>query len=135
MAREALPIPLGQVAVALLLTVGSALSAFAQDVTRRIDDAIAGSHRPEKNRARDVHRHPRETLLFFGLRPEMTVVEIWPAAGWYTEIIAPVLRGAGRYYAAHVAHEDPDIRAGSGSRSRTSSHASAASRICTGMWS
>jgi predicted methyltransferase len=66
-----------------------------------IDQAIAGGHRSIANRARDVHRHPRETLLFFGLRPELTVVEIWPGAGWYTEILAPVLRERGRYYAAH----------------------------------
>jgi predicted methyltransferase len=66
-----------------------------------IDRTIAGTHRPEANRARDVHRHPRETLLFFGLRPDMAVVEIWPGAGWYTEILAPVLREQGRYYAAH----------------------------------
>lgn len=38
--------------------------------------------------------------MFFGLRPEMTVVEIWPSAGWYTEVLAPVLKGQGRYYAA-----------------------------------
>lgn len=66
-----------------------------------VDRVIAGTHRSETNRARDVHRHPRETLLFFGLRPDMTVVEIWPGAGWYTEILAPVLRERGRYYAAH----------------------------------
>lgn len=110
MARRAISTPLLQVAAASLLAACTGLSALAQDVAKRIDDAIAGPHRPEKNRVRDIHRHPRETLLFFGLRPEMTVVEIWPAAGWYTEIIAPVLRGAGRYYAAHVAHEDPDIQ-------------------------
>lgn len=67
----------------------------------QIDQAIAGAHRPDANRARDVYRHPRETLLFFGLRPDMTVVEIWPGAGWYTEILAPVLRERGKYYGAH----------------------------------
>src|SRR5690606_34658539 len=53
------------------------------------------------NKARDVHRHPVETLTFFGLRPDMTVVEIWPGGGWYTEILAPYLAANGRYYAAH----------------------------------
>jgi predicted methyltransferase len=66
-----------------------------------IDAAIAGDHRLEANRARDVYRHPRETLAFFGLRADMTVLEIWPGpAGWYTEILAPVLRERGRYIAA-----------------------------------
>lgn len=62
---------------------------------------IAGEHRSPENRARDRYRHPQETLEFFGLKPEMTVIEIWPGAGWYTEILAPYLRGHGRYIAAH----------------------------------
>lgn len=66
-----------------------------------LDAAIAGDHRSEANRARDVYRHPKETLLFFGLRADMTVMEVWPGAGgWYTEILAPVLRDRGRYLAA-----------------------------------
>lgn len=67
----------------------------------QVERAMAGAHRSEANRMRDGHRHPRETLAFFGLRPDMTVVEIWPGAGWYTEILAPVLRERGKYYAAH----------------------------------
>ena len=69
-----------------------------------IDAALAGAHRSEANRARDVYRHPKETLSFFGLRQDMTVVEVWPGAGgWYTEVLAPVLKDHGRYYAAEVA--------------------------------
>jgi predicted methyltransferase len=67
----------------------------------RIDAALAGAHRSEANRARDPYRNPRETLLFFGLRPDMTVVEITPGAGWYAEVLAPVLKDKGRYVAAH----------------------------------
>jgi predicted methyltransferase len=69
-------------------------------VTRQLDAAITGAHRTEEQRARDVYRHPRETLLFFGLRPDQTVVEIWPDGGWYTRLIAPVVRDAGLYVAA-----------------------------------
>jgi predicted methyltransferase len=65
-----------------------------------LDSALAGAHRSDRNKARDVYRHPRETLAFFGLRRDMTVVEIWPGGGWYTELLAPVLRGKGRLYAA-----------------------------------
>lgn len=75
----------------------------AADVAALLDAAIAGDHRPEANRARDQYRHPKETLLFFGLAPAMTVVEIWPGGGWYTDILAPVLRDEGRLYAAHFA--------------------------------
>lgn len=65
-----------------------------------LDTAIAGDHRSEANRARDRYRHPRETLAFFGLRSDMSVMEVWPGGGgWYTEILAPVLRDRGVLYA------------------------------------
>lgn len=67
-----------------------------------LDATLAGTHRAEANRARDVYRHPRETLMFFGLRRDLTVMEIWPGSGgWYTEILAPLLREQGRYIAAN----------------------------------
>ena len=66
-----------------------------------IDRALAGDHRSDANRARDAWRHPKETLGFFGLRRDMTVMEVWPGGGgWYTEVLAPVLRERGRYIAA-----------------------------------
>ena len=46
--------------------------------------------------------HSRQTLQFFGLRPEMTVVEVWPGSGEYTQILAPLLRNRGRLYAANL---------------------------------
>lgn len=58
--------------------------------------AIAGAHRAPENKARDAARHPAETLLFFGLRKDMTVVELWPGGGWFTEILAPTLREQGK---------------------------------------
>jgi predicted methyltransferase len=64
--------------------------------------AIAGSWRDPKNATRDQYRHPRETLTFFGLQPGQTVIEITPGAGWYSEILAPYLRGNGTYIAAVV---------------------------------
>jgi predicted methyltransferase len=66
-----------------------------------IELALAGAHRSAENRARDVYRHPVDTLLFFGLKPNMTVVEVWPGAGaWYTEVLAPVLAEHGKLYVA-----------------------------------
>jgi predicted methyltransferase len=64
--------------------------------------AMAGSWREPANVARDPYRHPRETLEFFGLKPDMTVVQLWPGSGWYTEILAPVLAGHGRLIDAAV---------------------------------
>ena len=84
---------------ALLFALGLLLSGAAsatEEAGVLIDRAIAGDHRSPVDRARDVHRHPRETLLFMGLRPDMTVVEIWPAAGWFSDILAPVLHERGR---------------------------------------
>lgn len=67
-----------------------------------LDRVLAGGHRSEANRARDPYRHPRETLEFFGLRQDQTVMEIWAGAGgWYTEVLAPTLREHGRYIAAN----------------------------------
>ncbi|MEF3083091.1 methyltransferase [Luteimonas sp. SMYT11W] len=69
----------------------------------RLDSALAGEWRSAENRARDQYRHPRETLAFFGVRPEQTVIEITPGSGaWYAEVLAPYLRDNGRYIAAMV---------------------------------
>ena len=66
-----------------------------------IGRALAGTHRSAEHRARDEFRHPLDTLLFFGIKPQMTVVEVWPgAAGWYTEVLAPLLAAQGKLYAA-----------------------------------
>ncbi len=72
----------------------------APNIDELLDQAIEGKHRSEANRARDPFRRPKMTLLFFGIEKQSTVVEISPAAGWYTEIIAPVLKDGGQYYGA-----------------------------------
>jgi len=74
---------------------------------------IAGSWRDPKNVARDAYRHPLETLQFFGVRPDQTVIEITPGGGWYAEILAPYLSERGRYVAAVV---DPDTQSEDGAR-------------------
>ncbi len=67
----------------------------AASLTSLLNTALNGDHRSAKNRARDIYRHPRETLEFFGLQPDMKVVEILPGRGWYTELLAPILRENG----------------------------------------
>jgi predicted methyltransferase len=98
--RFTLLVPLLLSAAAAAATGCTTNPASRGSVSAALDAAIAGSHRPESDRARDRYRHPKETLLFFGLRPNQTVVEITPGGGWYTRIIAPVLREHGRYIAA-----------------------------------
>src|SRR5918995_325006 len=79
--------------------VQSAEDALFRDTA--LDLAIAASTRTPANVLRDRYRHPRETLAFFGVDPNDTVVEIWPGGGWYTEILAPYLTaGGGKLYAA-----------------------------------
>jgi len=73
-----------------------------QFTTGQLDAVIAGSWRSPTNKARDVYRHPKETLTFFGLRPDMKVIEIAPGGGWYTEILAPLLHDNGDYTAAVI---------------------------------
>jgi predicted methyltransferase len=69
--------------------------------------AAEADYRSAENRARDNVRHPVATLAFFGIRNDMTVVEISPGGGWYTEILAPFLRDNGKLYAANY---DPDSK-------------------------
>lgn len=92
---------LAQLALTALLLTGCATPPASDPATvSALDGILAGEHRSPENRARDAHRHPKETLEFFGIRRDMTVVEVWPGAGWYTEILAPLLRDKGRLYAA-----------------------------------
>lgn len=74
-------------------------SAVAQD--NALEQAVQAESRQDTNKARDKFRNPQQTLAFFGIRPNMTVVEVSPGGGWYTEILAPYLKQDGLLYAAH----------------------------------
>jgi predicted methyltransferase len=91
---------------AAVLIASCAMTSTRQATAQALDNILADPHRPEVDRARDRYRHPMDTLLFFGIRPEMTVLEVWPEPGWYTDIIAPLSRDRGKYYAA-VIEPDP----------------------------
>ncbi len=96
----------GLLVAAALLMPRSSLDAQAE-ASVSLDAALAGAHRSAANKARDGARHPKETLEFFGLRPDMTVVEIWPGPGWYTEVLAPVVRDRGKLYVAEYGSAPP----------------------------
>lgn len=81
---------------------GPGLSTAAE--TGSLAWAVAGEWRADAV-ARDVWRNPRETLEFFGIDPSGTVIEIWPAGGWYTQVLAPWIAANGGTYVA--AHFDP----------------------------
>jgi len=83
-----------------LLALSLPASAKDSAATRQLREVVNSPQRSPANKARDRYRHPVETLTFFGIRPDMTVVELWPFGGWYTEILAPYLRDHGTLYAA-----------------------------------
>jgi len=95
------------------LAAWSQLTAGELSVVAQVEQAMFGAHRAETNTARNRYRHPVGTLDFFGLRDDMSVLEIWPGAGWYTEILAPVLRGNGKFT---VATWDPAVEGQPGYR-------------------
>ncbi len=92
---------------AALATPVAVCAELDERTSQRLKEAIAGEHREAADRARDVYRKPYATLEFLGLRDDMTVVEIWPGAGWYTEILAPVLKDTGTFYAAQFGVNPP----------------------------
>lgn len=67
-----------------------------------LEGIVQGDWRSDEDTARDIHRHPQETLEFFGVQPAQTVVEITPGAGWYAQILAPYLHQDGDYIAAVI---------------------------------
>ena len=89
-------------AAALVTGLASVGAAQADDALKA---ALAGAQRAPAATARDAARHPYETLSFFGIRPDMTVVELSPGGGWYTEILAPYLKPRGQLI---VAGDDPE---------------------------
>jgi predicted methyltransferase len=72
--------------------------------------AVAGDWRSADNKSRDKYRHPVEALTFWGLAPGMTVLEVQPGGGWWTEILAPYAqRTGGRFYATAVDLSNPEV--------------------------
>lgn len=84
-----------------------ASAAPAPAANNPLPEFVSSERRSPENRLRDQYRHPQQVLEFFGIRPDMTVVEVWPSGGWWTEILAPYLRATGRYIAAGP---DPDAK-------------------------
>ena len=102
------------VALACLLAIGGLIAGCAttggQETTARaLDVILAGNQRTAADRSRDPYQHPKGTLLFLGIRPDMRVLQVWPEPGWYTEILAPLLQARGRYIGGVIA-PDPGSR-------------------------
>ena len=88
-----------RVLVTLALSLVACL-ASAGEIDSKVETALAAESRPTADRERDRNRRPLQTLNFFGLKDDMTVVELMPGGGWYTRVLAPVLRDNGKLYVA-----------------------------------
>lgn len=107
--------------LSVCLLGGASLSAVAATVpaTEALQAAVNSPHRLAADVARDAARHPVETLQFFQIEPHHRVVEVWPGAGWYTDILAPYLRGTGQLVAAQVPPDEPGAEPSYRGRMRT----------------
>lgn len=85
----------------LLLAATLSTAALADNsIDAKVEAAMAAESRPQGDVDRDRNRRPLETLNFFGLKDDMTVIELMPGGGWYTRILAPVLAENGKLYVA-----------------------------------
>ena len=91
----------------LSLSLAPSLKAEGQAADTALAALIDGPQRSEPNKARDRYRHPLDVLTFFGVKPDLDVVEIVPGkAGYWTEILAPYLKDRGHYTASGDAERD-----------------------------
>lgn len=84
----------------LLITSGMVLADDHEGIKAQVEAAMAADVRTDAEKERDRNRKPVETLAFYGLEADMRVVEMLPGGGWYTKLLAPVLRDEGELYLA-----------------------------------
>lgn len=99
-------------ALPVIATTQPAFAAQAADASAAsaIDAAIAADLRGD-DKARDQYRHPKQTLEFFQVKPDMVVAEYAADAGWYTKILAPLTATSGKYVALGVSPSSPSLSA------------------------
>ena len=90
-----------------LLLIACYSLAQATETDNALSKILAGKQRSIAHKNRDIYRHPQQTLDFFEVKDNMTVVEIWPGEGWYTEILAPYLKDHGKLYVATFSADKP----------------------------
>ena len=83
----------------IFLKISLITPAYSNDFLVDIDKVLSSDHRSITNKARDKYRNPKQTLNFFGLKKNMSVIEVSPGKGWYTEVLAPTLKKNGKFYA------------------------------------
>jgi predicted methyltransferase len=97
-------------AMALGVMMLSSAGFAADKKDKSIEAAVAGEWRKPEAKARDAERHPTEALSFWGLKPKMTILELQPGGGWWTEILAPYAKlNKGEFYATAADLDDPGL--------------------------
>ena len=100
------------VALGAFITTASTFAATEKKDVAAIEQAVAGDWRKPESKDRDVDRHPVASLEFWGLKPKMTILEVQPGGGWWTEILAPYARATqGEFYATAADLADPELSA------------------------
>lgn len=84
----------------LMVSASLALADDFDAVEAKLKAAMASDIRTDAEKERDSNRLPVETLKFFGLRDDMKIIELLPGGGWYTKLLAPVVKDNGEFYAA-----------------------------------
>jgi predicted methyltransferase len=98
---------------AFAMSSGVGLAAAETQGVQAIESAVSGSWRSADAKERDSQRHPVEALEFWGLKPGMTILEVQPGGGWWTEILAPYARAnQGNFYATAADLADPKLSEG-----------------------
>lgn len=92
--------PLSMFSLYCVLLLAPAMAATAATLDEAMPGALTSPHRSDEEKARDAERKPLETLRFFGLQPNMTVIELLPGGGWYTKVLGEVLKPQGKHYIA-----------------------------------
>ena len=92
---------------AFLISAGPVYAEGSAAVLQQLAEA---EQRSAEHRHRNQYRHPAQTLQFFGLTPDMSVLEVWPGHGWYTEILAPFLKAEGKLTLAQFKRNDGTLK-------------------------
>ncbi|WP_019675447.1 class I SAM-dependent methyltransferase [Arsukibacterium perlucidum] len=98
----------------IVLTLGLSIAwqtlATEPDPRQLITEFALSNERSAEHIARNQYRNPADTLHFFGIMPDMSVLEVWPGRGWYTEILAPYLKERGHLTIAQFKHDDGSLK-------------------------
>ena len=98
---------------AFSMIAADGFAAAEKKSVQAIESAVSGSWRTADAKERDAQRHPVDALEFWGLKPGMTILEVQPGGGWWTEILAPYARAnKGEFYATAADLNDPALSEG-----------------------